>query len=126
MDVPAELKLQPGDTVLFKGGVHYLGNLKLSGLAGTVYVIFNAYVGVEDVTWFLSGETVFMSLLGGTGVFWGPLVGAFVYIMLKWWISGYVYHWPLVVGALFAVIVLWFPQGILGTTLDLWRRKFGT
>jgi len=97
-----------------------------SGLAGTVYVIFNAYVGVEDVTWFLSGETVFMSLLGGTRVFWGPLVGAFVYIMLKWWISGYVYHWPLVVGALFAVIILWFPQGILGTTLDLWRRRFGT
>jgi branched-chain amino acid transport system permease protein len=96
------------------------------GLAGTLYVVFNAYVGVDSVSWYLSGEIVFMSLLGGTGVFWGPLVGAFVYIMLKWWVSAYVYHWPLVVGALFAVIVLWFREGILGTTLYLWRRRFGT
>lgn len=97
-----------------------------AGVAGALYVVFNAYVGVDSVTWFPSGEIVFMSLLGGTSVFWGPLVGAFMYIMLKWWVSDYIYHWPLVVGALFAIITLWFPEGILGTILHRWRRRFGS
>jgi len=97
-----------------------------SGLAGTFYVIHNAYAGVDLITWILSGEIVFMSLLGGTGTFLGPLLGAFVYIMLKWWLSAFIYHWPFAVGGLLIVMILWFRQGILGALISLWRRRFAT
>ena len=58
-----------------------------------------------------------MALLGGMGTFFGPFVGAGVFLLLENLVSLWTVHWQLVVGAVFIVCVLFFPRGIWGTLL---------
>ncbi len=60
---------------------------------------------------------VMMSLLGGMGTFFGPFVGAGVFLLLENLVSLWTVHWQLIVGAVFVVCVLFFPAGIWGTIL---------
>jgi len=59
-----------------------------------------------------------MSLLGGMGTFFGPFVGAGVFLLLENLVSLWTVHWQLVVGAVFVACVLFFPKGIWGTLLN--------
>ena len=66
---------------------------------------------------YTSGMVVMMSLLGGMGTFFGPFVGAAVFLLLENLVSLLTVHWQLVVGAVFVVCVLFFPAGIWGSIL---------
>jgi branched-chain amino acid transport system permease protein len=74
-------------------------------------------VPIEILSIETSGTVVMMSLLGGMGTFFGPFVGAAVFLMLENLVSLWTVHWQLIVGAIFIVCVLYFPSGIWGTIL---------
>jgi branched-chain amino acid transport system permease protein len=74
-------------------------------------------IGNVDPTlayWTHSGDIVFMTLLGGFSNFFGPLLGAFVFIFLQDWIKSVFPYWRLIFGALLAVIVIFAPGGLMG------------
>ena len=64
--------------------------------------------------WTHSGNIVFMTLLGGFTSFFGPVVGAFVFIYLQNWVMSVVPYWRLIFGAMLALIVIVAPEGLLG------------
>jgi branched-chain amino acid transport system permease protein len=64
--------------------------------------------------WTHSGNIVFMTLLGGFTSFFGPLLGAFVFIYLQDFVMSIVPYWRLVFGALLAAIVIFAPGGLMG------------
>jgi branched-chain amino acid transport system permease protein len=74
-------------------------------------------IGNVDPTlayWTHSGNIVFMTLLGGFASFFGPLLGAFVFIYLQDFVMSIVPWWRLVFGAILAVIVIFAPGGLMG------------
>ena len=66
---------------------------------------------------------VMMALLGGINTFFGPFIGAAIFLMLEDVVSNYTSHWQLVVGTLFIVLILFFPRGIWGSLVGLARRR---
>jgi len=80
-----------------------------------------AFAGVTFGVWM-----VLMAILGGKGTIWGPVVGAIVFLIFKevFWI--YLLQWQQVaLGALIVVIVVFFPQGIMGFLREQWPERFG-
>ena len=93
-----------------------LGAFVISGLfAGLAGALFSPYKGIaspELANWAFSANPVIMSLIGGTGMFVGPLVGALFYRMLEHFIAMYTGYWMLFFGIVLILSVLFFPQGI--------------
>jgi branched-chain amino acid transport system permease protein len=85
-----------------------------SGLAGALYALLLNFAFPELLHWKTSGDAVLMSVIGGMRAFFGPLVGAGVFVFLRDIISTYTAHWALPLGAIFVVFVLFFQKGILG------------
>jgi len=73
--------------------------------------------------WTHSGNIVFMTLLGGFASFFGPVLGAFVFIYLQNWVMSVVPYWRLVFGAILAALVIFAPGGLMG--LAARRRRPG-
>jgi branched-chain amino acid transport system permease protein len=92
------------------------------GLAGALAALHLSIVPIEILHYETSGMVVMMSLLGGMGTFFGPFVGAGVYLMLENLISLWTVHWQLIVGAIFVICVLFFPAGIWGTILKRMKQ----
>jgi branched-chain amino acid transport system permease protein len=93
-----------------------------SGLAGTLYAIHLSVVPIETLHYFTSATVLMMTLLGGMGTFFGPFLGAFVYLLLADIITVVTVHWQLFVGALFVLLILFFPRGIWGSLLHWIER----
>jgi branched-chain amino acid transport system permease protein len=86
----------------------------LSGLAGGTKAIVFEIATLTDVQWHMSGEVVLMTLLGGLGTVFGPVVGAFVVVGMQNYLAQ-MGAWVLVVqGLIFVVCVLTFRRGIVG------------
>lgn len=93
-----------------------------SGLAGALHTLYLNFVGIEQLYWATSGMIVMMTLLGGPGTFFGPFVGAGVFLYLEDIISGFTKYWMIFLGPIFVLCVLFFPQGIWGTVKKLTDR----
>ena len=93
-----------------------------AGLAGALYAIHLSVVPIETLHYFTSATIVMMTLLGGMGTFFGPFLGAFVYLMLQDLVSVITVHWQLFVGLLFVFLILFFPRGIWGSLLHWMKR----
>jgi branched-chain amino acid transport system permease protein len=63
-----------------------------------------------------------MTVLGGFASFFGPLVGAFTFILLKAELMGLTQYWRFLLGLILAVIVVLFPRGLVGLGSQLWNR----
>jgi branched-chain amino acid transport system permease protein len=92
------------------------------GLAGALAALHLSIVPIEMLHYETSGMAVMMSLLGGMGTFFGPFVGAAVFLLLENLVSLWTIHWQLFVGAVFVICVLFFPAGIWGTILKRLNR----
>jgi branched-chain amino acid transport system permease protein len=64
--------------------------------------------------WTHSGNLVFMVILGGFAHFFGPLLGAFVFIFLQDQVMSITAYWRFVFGAILAIVVIFFPRGLMG------------
>jgi branched-chain amino acid transport system permease protein len=93
----------------------------LAGLAGATKAIVFQLASLTDVAWQMSGEVVLMTLVGGMGTVFGPIVGAGIIISMQNYLAGFG-EWVLVVqGAIFVVTVLLFRRGVVGEIIALAR-----
>ena len=95
----------------------------LAGLAGAVKAIVFQLASLTDVHWTMSGEVVLMTLLGGMGTIFGPVVGAFVIVALENYLAGFGEWVTVITGAIFVVCVLAFRRGIVGELAAWWARR---
>ena len=86
-----------------------------TALAGTLYALLNNFADPLALHYSLSGYFVVMTVIGGMRTFWGPLLGAAVFVVLQDYISSMTVNWMSFVGAIFILVVLFFPRGLLGT-----------
>lgn len=89
-----------------------------AGLAGALSAVYLRIVPIESLYWTTSGQAVIMTLLGGAGTFFGPFVGAAVFLVLEDILSVFTESWPLIIGAIFMGFVLFLPKGIWGTLVE--------
>jgi branched-chain amino acid transport system permease protein len=88
-------------------------------VAGTLYALLNNFADPHDLHWEQSGQFVIMAVLGGMRSFWGPLIGATIYVVLQDYVSSQTENWMSFIGLFFILVVLFFPRGVLG----LLRRR---
>ncbi|HET7343943.1 MAG TPA: branched-chain amino acid ABC transporter permease [Methylomirabilota bacterium] len=94
----------------------------LSGLAGATKSLVFQLASLTDVHWSMSGEVVLMTLVGGLGTVFGPVVGAFILIGLENYLALLGSWVTIVQGAIFVVCVLTFRRGVVGELGRLLRR----
>jgi len=86
----------------------------LAGVAGSTKAILLQIASLTDVNWPMSGEVVLMTLVGGLGTIFGPIVGSFVILLMQYKLA-FVGEWVLVIqGVIFVACVLLFRRGIVG------------
>jgi branched-chain amino acid transport system permease protein len=96
----------------------------LAGLAGSLKALVLGFATLSDVLQANSGEVILMTLLGGTGTFFGPVVGAAIVVTLQEYLSDIVGGWvTVIVGAFFIGCVLAFRRGVIGELALLIRRS---
>jgi branched-chain amino acid transport system permease protein len=88
-------------------------------IAGSLYALLNDFVDPRALRWDQSGNFVIMAVLGGMRSFWGPLIGAAIFLVLQDYISSETENWMSFIGLFFVLVVLFFPRGVLGII----RRK---
>ena len=91
-------------------------------LAGTLYALLNNFTDPRALRWDQSGNFVIMAVLGGMRSFWGPLIGAAIFVVLQDYVSSHTENWMSFIGLFFVLVVLFFPRGVLG----ILRRKATT
>ena len=97
----------------------------LSGVAGATKSIVFQLASLTDVQWQMSGEVVLMTLLGGMGTVFGPVVGAFTIISLEHFLADRGQWVTVITGAIFVVCVLAFRRGIVGELAAWWAKRRG-
>ena len=98
----------------------------LAGLAGSTKTLVFQLASLTDVHWHMSGEVVLMTLVGGMGTLFGPLVGAAAIVTIQNYLSGgalgnYIH---IIMGAIFVICVLAFRNGIVGQFRKLLKQNF--
>ena len=83
-------------------------------LAGTLYALLNNFTDPRALRWDQSGNFVIMAVLGGMRSFWGPLVGAAIFVVLQDYVSSQTANWMSFIGMFFILVVLFFPRGVAG------------
>jgi len=89
-----------------------------TGLAGVLFCLFNSMATPDFMHWSFSAKPVIMSIIGGTGVFLGPLFGAAIFFILEQVIIQFTENWMFFLGIVLIPIVLFFPKGVFGTLRD--------
>jgi len=94
--------------------VAFVLSAALAGLAGSLKALVFQLASLTDVHWTMSGEVVLMTLVGGLGTIFGPIVGAFLIVAMENYLAPFG-QWVLVIqGAVFVICVLAFRRGIVG------------
>jgi branched-chain amino acid transport system permease protein len=95
----------------------------LAGVAGATKAIVLQLASLTDVNWPMSGEVVLMTLVGGLGTIFGPMVGAFIILVMQFKLAP-IGEWVLVIqGAIFVACVLLFRRGIVGELANILRIR---
>lgn len=94
-----------------------------AGIAGVLYAMFNNFVSPSTVALEQSVEGVLMMIAGGVGTLFGGFVGAAAIIALENVVSSYTERWQMVLGVTFILIMIFTPEGIIGTLRAMLTRK---
>lgn len=95
----------------------YLGYVYASGVAGFAGVLFlyyNKFVNPNDLGIALSAKALLMVILGGAGTLLGSILGSGVVVLLENVVSDFTQRWMTIIGAIYVLVVLFFPKGVLG------------
>lgn len=101
----------------------YILSGTLAGLAGALKVFVAQNASLTDVQWQMSGEIVLMTLVGGLGSIYGPVVGAFIIIAMQQYLAGFGQWVQVIQGVIFVTCVLAFRRGIVGEIAHFFRRS---
>jgi len=85
-----------------------------TALAGALYALLNNFADPLGLNYVMSGNIVMIAVMGGMRTFWGPLVGAVLFVMLQDYVSSMTTNWMFFVGTTFVLVVLLFPRGLMG------------
>ncbi|HLG46261.1 MAG TPA: branched-chain amino acid ABC transporter permease, partial [Reyranella sp.] len=85
-----------------------------TALAGTLYALLNNFADPLGLNYVMSGNIVMIAVMGGMRTFWGPLLGAVLFVMLQDYVSSMTTNWMFFVGTAFVLVVLLFPRGLMG------------
>lgn len=99
--------------------ISFVISCTFASLAGALYALLNNFIDPRALYWTQSGNFVIMAVLGGMRSFWGPLIGAAIFVVLQDYVSSQTENWMSFIGLFFVLIVLFFPRGVLG----ILRRK---
>jgi branched-chain amino acid transport system permease protein len=103
--------------------IAFILSASLAGLAGATKALVVQIASLTDVYWPMSGEVVLMSLVGGLGTIFGPVLGSFVILSMQYKLAS-LGEWVLVIqGVIFVVCVLLFRRGIIGEIAHYLRIK---
>lgn len=92
-----------------------------TALAGSLYALLNNFADPLGLNYIMSGNIVMITVMGGMRTFWGPLVGAVLFVMLQDYVSSMTTNWMFFVGMTFVLVVLFFPRGLMG----MFQKKVG-
>lgn len=96
----------------------------LAGLAGSLKTLVMGFATLSDVHWSMSGEVILMSLLGGVGTLFGPVLGAGIVIALQNLLADKVGSWvTVIIGAIFVICVMTFRKGVVGELQAFMERR---
>ncbi|MFQ5710154.1 MAG: branched-chain amino acid ABC transporter permease [Candidatus Geothermarchaeales archaeon] len=90
-----------------------------SGVAGALWAPVTGFVDPHIFHWEFAGAFVFMAVLGGSRVFLGPLLGAFLYVGLRHVLYGLTTYYTGILGIILVICVITFPRGVLGEVMRL-------
>jgi branched-chain amino acid transport system permease protein len=94
-----------------------------SGVAGLLYLYYNQFISPQTVALSASAEALLMVIAGGTATLLGPIIGAALVIIMKDVASAYIERWNFVLGAIFVLIVVFMPEGLVPGVARLWRWR---
>src|SRR5215813_6038589 len=95
----------------------------IAGFAGALKVFVAQNASLTDVHWSMSGEIVLMTLVGGLGTVFGPVVGAFVIIAMQQYLAGFGQWVTVIQGVIFVSCVLLFRRGLIGEIAHFLKRS---
>jgi branched-chain amino acid transport system permease protein len=101
----------------------YILSGTLAGFAGALKVFVAQNASLTDVHWSMSGEIVLITLVGGLGTLFGPVVGAFVIIAMQQYLAGFGQWVTVIQGVIFVVCVLTFRRGVIGEIAHYFKRS---
>lgn len=96
----------------------YMLSGALAGLSGYLAALQFGFVNPEILSWHQSGMVLMMVILGGMGTLYGPIVGAFVFVLLQEffsnqaWFGDFAKHWQLAMGIVIVLVALFMPRGL--------------
>lgn len=93
-----------------------------TAMAGSLYAVYLGFVSPEITAPSRAADPVIVTLLGGVGTLYGPIVGSFAYTGMKDLISGYIANWELFIGLLLVFIMLAGEKGIWGTLEPILKK----
>lgn len=94
----------------------------MAGLAGSTKALVFQLASLTDVHWTMSGEVVLMTLLGGMGTIFGPIVGATVIVAMQNYLASFGAWVTIIQGVIFVIAVLLFREGIIGVLARMLRK----
>ena len=101
----------------------YILSGTLAGLAGAIKIFVVQNASLTDTHWTMSGEVVLMTLVGGLGTTFGPVIGAIIIIATQQYLASFG-QWVMVIqGAIFVICVLTFRRGIVGEIAHYFKRS---
>ncbi len=83
-------------------------------IAGALYALLNNFIDPRALRFDQSGNFVIMAVMGGMRSFWGPLLGAAIFVALQDFLSSRTENWMFLIGLVFVLVVRFFPRGLLG------------
>jgi branched-chain amino acid transport system permease protein len=101
----------------------YILSGTLAGFAGSLKVFVAQNASLTDVEVAMSGQIVLMTLVGGLGTVFGPVVGAFVIVAMQQYLSGLGQWVTVIQGVIFVACVLAFRRGVIGEIAHYFRRS---
>jgi len=96
-----------------------------AGLAGGLAGAFQEFVTVTFINLDKASEVLIMTFVGGSGTFWGPILGVSFLTYLNQWLSDLTEHWTLIQGIIFVALVMYAPQGLSGLLISVKDRLLG-
>jgi len=94
--------------------IAFVISASFAGLAGALFAFSTGNVFPSWLNWTASATPVVMAVLGGVQSFFGPALGALVYVVLEVIVSGQTEYWPLTMGVVILFLVLLMPMGLVG------------
>jgi branched-chain amino acid transport system permease protein len=91
-------------------------------VAGILYVYYNLFISPHAISLQQSAEALLMAILGGASTLSGPIVGAVIITLVKNVVSTYVDRWNSLLGAIFVVVIMFMPFGLVPGFRALWTR----